>query len=133
VRFNPRPAGGDSIQERPADQDDRPPLESGQAEPTLSDSIETHQARLIWRHVLVQACHDLTYGRLATDERDEVIKFAHSQWFVTICHWTGWDEHWFRELLLAIHDQDESVRRSLGTKTTQLLKRLAKKDLDLED
>ena len=115
-----RSPSGCRVCERPTGEGERQLLESGPREPEGEDPIEIPVARLIFRHVIAQAVHDMGYGRVG--ERAEVRNFTKTDWFVTICTYADWDEDWVRKIFVSVDKLHDDVRRDITRQVVKMLK-----------
>ncbi len=77
----------------------------------------------MFRHVLIQAIHDLGFGGLR--EREEVREFVGSPWFMDLCEFSDWNENWVRRIFTSIDLLRDGIRRDITSQVTHMLKAVA--------
>ena len=108
------------VPERPTGESGTSVLESGSGESESPDTSEKDSCRLLYRHIIIQAIHDLGYNR--KHERESVREFSRSEWFSTICVFADWDDDWVRKIFSSVDLLREEVRREITTQITKMMK-----------
>jgi hypothetical protein len=99
-------------------------LESGQGKSEGTDKGKDDSCRLLYRHILCQAVHDLGYG--GKEEREGVREFLQTDWFETICDFSAWDQGWVRKIAAAVDEVDDDVRNEITKQVVQMMKGYAR-------
>ena len=108
------------LSERPTSESSASVLEPGSGEPEGTDTSEKDSCRLLYRHIIIQAIHDLGYNR--KHERESIREFSKSEWFSTICVFADWDDEWVRKIFSSVDALREEVRREVTTQITKMMK-----------
>ena len=117
---------GDSLSERPSSEGNPMPVEFRQGQSPCEGESESDQCRLLYRHIIIQAVHDLGYFR--RHERAAIRNFILTDWFSTICTFSDWDEDWVRKIFSSVDVLRDEVRREVTTQITRTMKLLSSMD-----
>jgi len=102
-------------------------LEPRQEQSAYPCAAEVAAQRVLCRHVLIQAVHDLGCG--GQREREDVNGFIETPWFSVLCDHSDWDESWVRNILASIGMLRESVRKAVTRQVVHMLKAVAEVQL----
>ena len=122
------PAGGLRGQERPASEGDSVLLESGPRISSGACESEVASYRLLCRHILVQAAHDMGTG---TDlEIEEIHEFLETRWFEELCDYSNWEVDWVKRIFVSLDSISGPPRKEITKQMVHLMKVLSVKNLD---
>ena len=91
-------------------------------------SVEIAPLRILCRHIIIQAIHDLGCGRPV--ERKNVANFLGTKWFSILCEFSDWEEGWVRKIFKSTAVLRETVRRDVTRQVVHMTKAVAEVGLD---
>ena len=103
-------------------------LESRPGRSSYPSSAEVSPSRILCRHILIQAVHDLGCG--GQREQEDVTDFLKTKWFLVLCEFSEWDDSWVRELFFSIGMLRDGVRKEMTRQVTHMMKAIAEVGLD---
>ena len=111
------------VRERPTGEGSAVLLESRPGRSAYPCAAEVAAQRVLFRHILIQAVHDLGCGK-PSDGRD-VDNFLKTNWFSTLCEYSDWEEEWVRKLFFSVKELGEGVKKEVTKQTVHMMKAIA--------